>query len=110
MIANVTLSIFNLHIPEGVTLVVPDGSTLVMQSMAVVKYTPPEGEETVLYSTVSQKELLDQLPEGVVSYAGPFMNIENGSTENTAAHLIIADTAKLIIEQAAAIISSIKSW
>ena len=37
------------EIPAGVTLVVPDGSRLVMQSVAVGKYTSLGGEESCLY-------------------------------------------------------------
>ena len=93
-------------IPEGVTLVVPNGSTLVMQSLAVVEYTSPEGDTTVVTSTVGEGEAISQLPEGAVVDNGSHTQI-NGelSTENsTSAQLIISETAKLIIEQAAAIV------
>ena len=93
-------------IPEGVTLVVPSGSTLVMQSLAVVEYTSPEGETSVYTSTVGESEAIGQLPEGAVVDNGSYTQIngELSSENSTSAQLIISETAKLVIEQAATIV------
>ncbi len=90
---------------EGVTLVIPDDATLVLQSVAVVKYTSPEGESAVSYSTVSENEAIAALPEGAVTNSGSDISV-NGQLQygSTAPNLVIEETAKLIIDGTATLI------
>ena len=90
-------------IPEGVTLVVPDDSTLVMQSLAIAEYLSPEGESVVAYSTSSVNKAIEKLSASVGTEDAPLDTklIEDRSTSPA---LTISESAKLIIQQAASLI------
>ena len=90
-------------IPEGVTLVVPDDSTLVMQSLGVAEYLSPEGESIVAYSTESQPKAVKKLADSVGTEDAP-LDTKLVEDRSTSPALTISASAKLIIKQAASLI------
>ena len=86
-------------IPENVALVVPEGSTLVMQSLAVAEATVDE-TSSIGYSTIGEAEA-QQAAESGFSEEGLGPSVEFKSSAPT---LTIPQTAKLIVEKAASII------
>ena len=96
-------------IPAGVTLVVPGGSQLVLQCLAVGQYTSTEGVESTYYSTSSEGSIIRQLPG--YTEGGQGNEYYDGSVDffSTAAALTIQEDAKLVISQQAALIMNMVS-
>ncbi len=81
------------ELPAGVTLVVPDGGTLLMQSLIVGEYLDPkDGKMKVRYSTKGQNALQDDLQE---EYG---ISIDARIDDSTAPELTIPELTTLIIE------------
>ncbi len=91
-------------LPAGVTLVVPGGSRLVMQSLAVGEYTSPEGETATYYSTEGERDVVKQLPgyesDGTSVHFDGIVSFEC----STAAKLTISEQATLVIQDQAALV------
>ena len=82
----------NCTIPEGVTLVVPDGSSLRLQSLTKeTSYTYENGEltETVSYSTQENQRISSSFDTWV---------------SGTAPQLTISETARLVVEASASLL------
>ena len=87
-------------IPENVTLVMPEGSTLVMQSLAIAEATADGTNFTIGYSTVGETEAEKAATNGYPE-EGPAPSVSFNSTAPT---LTIPETAKLIVERTASIL------
>ena len=91
-------------LPEGVTLVMPEGTELKLQSLAIGELLVEEVPVQIEYSTTSESKVESsllatqaerrdaQLDPGIVEFS------------STAAQLTIPETAKLIVQQAAKLV------
>ena len=92
------------EIPADVTLVVPGGSRLVMQSVTVGRYTSVDGEESILYSTDSESAVIQSLPgyetdgHGSERYDGEII------FQSTSPKLTLLEQAKLVIQEQASLL------
>ena len=91
-------------IPEGVTLVVPNNSRLVLQSVAVARYLSTDAEESILYSLSGERDILKQLPGYYSDSSGDHYEGNVVSHESTSPKLTIAERAKLVVQQQAALV------
>ncbi|MBO5496705.1 MAG: hypothetical protein J5967_04815 [Oscillospiraceae bacterium] len=93
-------------LPAGVTLVVPDGSELRLQSLAVGELLAEGAPVQVEYSTVGETEA--ERPLLATQTERRDAGLDPGTVEfwSTAAQLTIPETAKLIVENAAKLVLS----
>ena len=92
------------EIPAGVTLVVPGGSRLVMQSVAVIEHTSSKGEKTIYYSLEGESQAAKQLPGYASSSIQGFIYEGTADYLSTSPRLTILEKAKLVIREQAALI------
>ncbi|MBR6207833.1 MAG: hypothetical protein IKQ69_02435 [Oscillospiraceae bacterium] len=91
-------------LPQDVTLVVPDGSRLVLQSLAVGCLLTEKEEKVVRYSTNNEDEVIDQLRSFVESEDGGTLDVGNIDFYSTSAKLTIPQKTKLVISEMASIL------
>ncbi len=91
-------------LPEGVTLVMPEGTELKLQSLAIGELLVDGAPVQVEYSMVSESKVESRLV--AAQTARRDAELEPGFVElsSTAAQLTIPETAKLIVENAAKLV------